>query len=280
MLDIRARTCNLLKQLSVEPDLYQFEALASQSGVIHAVTGRRGGVSPVPYDSLNLGYGVPDDPGNVSRNRRRVAEALGISIDRIVTTKQVHGNACAVVTKADAGRGALDRATAFDGFDNLVTKEPGVYLWMSFADCVPVLLYDPDSPAIGISHSGWRGTLAGAAGSAIRTMIDEGMASPAGLSAFIGPSIGPCCYEVGPEVWQLFAERWPTSLNEARRPGNRRLLDLWTAIRVSLIDAGLSPEKIHCAETCTADNRDRFFSHRGDRGRSGRFAVIAGLTDE
>ena len=270
----------MLKQLSVEPDLYQFEALASQSGVIHAVTGRRGGVSPVPYDSLNLGYGVPDDPGNVSRNRRRVAEALGISIDRIVTTKQVHGNACAVVTKADVGRGALDRATAFDGFDNLVTKEPGVYLWMSFADCVPVLLYDPDSPAIGISHSGWRGTLAGAAGSAVRTMIDEGMASLAGLSAFIGPSIGPCCYEVGPEVWQLFAERWPTSLSESPRPGNRRLLDLWTAIRATLIDAGLSAERIRCAETCTADNRDRFFSHRGDRGRSGRFAVIAGLTDE
>ena len=270
----------MLNQLSVEPELYQFDALASQPGVVHAITGRRGGSSPTPYDSLNLGYGVPDDPQNVSRNRGRVADALGISLDRVVTTKQAHGNASAVVKEADAGRGALDRATALDGFDNLVTKETGVYLWMSFADCVPILLYDSDTPAVGISHAGWRGTLAGAAGTGARTMIDEGMASPAGLAAFIGPSIGPCCYEVGAEVWRPFAERWPASVNGAPRPGNRRLLDLWTAIRATLIDAGVSADRIHCAETCTADNRDRFFSHRGDKGRSGRFAMIAGLTVE
>lgn len=264
--------------MSVEPEMYQFDALASQAGVVHAITGRRGGTSPAPYDSLNLGYAVPDERENVSRNRRRVADALGISLDRVVTTKQVHGNASAVVKEADAGRGALDRATALDGFDNLVTREPGVYLWMSFADCVPIILYDPDTPAIGISHAGWRGTLAGAAGSAAKRMIDEGMASPAGLSAYIGPSIGPCCYEVGPEVWQPFADRWQASVSAVSRPENRRLLDLWTAIGATLRDAGLSAERIHCAETCTADNRDRFFSHRGDKGRSGRFAVIAGLT--
>lgn len=270
----------MLRRLSIEPELYQFDALASQTGVVHAITGRRGGISPAPYDSLNLGYGVPDDAENVSRNRRTVADALGICLDKVVTTKLVHGNASAVVTESDAGRGALDRATALDGFDNLVTKERGVYLWMSFADCVPILLYDPDTPAIGISHAGWRGTLAGAAGSAAKTMIDEGMASPAGLSAYIGPSIGPCCYEVGAEVWRPFSERWPASVNGTSRPGNRRLLDLWTAIGATLKDAGLSSERIHCAETCTADNRDRFFSHRGDQGRSGRFAMIAGLTIE
>ena len=275
---MRSRTWDLLKQLSVEPEMYQFDALASQTGVVHAITGRRGGTSPAPYDSLNLGYGVPDDPENVSRNRKRVADGLGIGLDRIVTTKLVHGNASAVVTGGDTGRGALDRATALDGFDNLVTSEQDVYLWMSFADCVPIILYDAHTPAIGISHSGWRGTLAGAAGSAARRMVDEGMASPAGLSAYIGPSIGPCCYEVGPEVWQPFAERWRTSVSAAARPGNRRLLDLWTAIGATLKDAGLSAERIQCAETCTADNRDRFFSHRGDKGRSGRFAVIAGLT--
>ncbi len=270
----------MLKQLSVEPELYQFDALASQAGVVHAITGRRGGTSPTPYDSLNLGYGVPDEPENVSRNRVRVADALGISLNSVVTTKQVHGNASAVVEEVDAGRGALDRATALDGFDNLVTKEPGVYLWMSFADCVPVLLYDPDTPVVGISHSGWQGTLAEAAGSAVRTMTQVGRGSPANFSAYIGPSIGPCCYEVGPEVWGRFAERWPASVDPAPRPGNRRLLDLWTAIRATLIEAGLTAERIHCAETCTADNRDRFFSHRGDKGRSGRFAMIAGLTSD
>ena len=271
----------MLTQLSVEPDLYQFDGLASKSGVVHAITGRRGGVSPVPFDSLNLGYGVPDDPGNVSENRKRVANALGIGLEKIVTTKQVvHGNACAVVTTAETGRGALDRATALEGFDNLVTTESGVYLWMSFADCVPVLLFDPGAPVLGISHSGWQGTLAEAAGSAVRTMIKVGRGSPADLSAYIGPSIGRCCYEVGPEVWERFAERWPASVDPAARPGNRRLLDLWAAIRATLIEAGLAAERIHCAETCTAHNRDRFFSHRGDRGRSGRFAMIAGLTSD
>lgn len=223
---------------------------------------------------------MPDDPENVSRNRRRVADALGIGLNRVVTTKQIHGNASAVVTEAYAGRGALDRASALSGFDNLVTQEAGVYLWMSFADCVPILLYDPDTPAIGISHAGWRGALAGAAGSAAKRMMDDGIASPAGLSAYIGPSIGPCCYEVGAEVWQAFAERWPGSVSTAARPGNRRLLDLWAAIGADLRDTGVSAERIHCAETCTADNRHRFFSHRGDRGRSGRFAMIAGLADE
>ena len=270
----------MLKQLSGEPELYQFDELASRAGLIHAITGRRGGTSPAPYDSLNLGYAVPDDPENVSRNRGTVADALGIGLDRVVTTKQVHGTASAVVTGEDGGRGALDRATALSGFDNLVTKETGVYLWMSFADCVPILLYDPDTPAIGISHAGWRGALAGAAGSAAKRMMDEGMASPAGLSAYIGPSIGPCCYEVGSEVWQPFTERWPASVSGTPRPGNRRLLDLWAAICADLRDTGVAAERIHCAETCTADNRDRFFSHRGDMGRSGRFAMIAGLTDE
>ncbi len=278
-LTTAVREMFLLQLVSSDPEIYQFEPLSRQSGLVHAVTGRAGGVSRPPFHTLNLGYGVPDDPANVTSNRNTVAGTLGISLSQIVTAKQVHGNACAVVTRVDAGRGAADRATVLAGYDGLVTNEPGVFLWMSFADCVPIIFHDPVKRAVGLAHSGWRGTVVEVAASTVGKLGEQYQSSPADLTAFIGPSIGPCCYEVGEEVWSQFADRWPDSVDTWPREGDRRLLNLWTAIKATLGEAGLRLGNVHCAETCTACNRDRFFSHRGDQGRSGRFATIIGMRD-
>lgn len=233
----------------------------------HAVFARQGGTSPAPFSSLNLSVSVADEKENVYTNRRRAYGIYGRDSDTVVHAHLVHGAQVARVTRADEG-------TWIPRVDGIITDQPGVALTMNFADCTPILLYDPRRQAIGLGHAGWQGTVKDLPGAMVRAMTREFGSDPADLLAAIGPSIGACCYEVGEPVISAvqaaFAE--PHSLLVRQNGGPRPYLDLLEANRRNLARAGV--RQIELPNLCTACRTDLFFSHRAEAGRTGRFGAI------
>jgi YfiH family protein len=234
------------------------------SGFPHGFTTRSGGASSGPFESLNLGGQVGDDPACVAENWSRLERETGLRFARV---RQVHG---ARAIRADAATAPVDEA------DAVVSRGEGVAACVSVADCVPVLLADPVSGAAAAVHAGWRGTIARAAAEGVRALAREAGAPAARLLAAIGPSIGPCCYEVSLDL----AARFEGELGvETVRPGPAPRLDLWRANAAVLRAAGVAADRIEILARCTACERDRFFSHRRDAGRTGRqVAFIAPRT--
>jgi len=248
---------------------YQFAELNGRDGLRHGIFTRLGGASAAPWATLNLGHTVGDDLAAVAENHARVCEALDVRCAEIVTSRQVHGNRVVAV-------GRTERGQIVPGADGLITNEPGTVLLQRFADCVPLVLYDPVRHAAGLAHAGWRGTVAETARHVVEGMIAHFGSDPAKLRAGIGPSIGPCCYQVGPEVVQQVRavfEATPEWL--ARRPDGSWYLDLWAANAKQLADTGV--EHVEVAGICTACRVDEWFSHRAERGRTGRFGVVVVL---
>jgi polyphenol oxidase len=222
-----------------------------------AFTTRLGGVSEGDFESLNLGILTDDDPERVVENRRRVCAAVGADAGTATMAWQVHGG---VVTEAKP-RGILERTT-FDQCDGLWTREPGQAMALVTADCYPVAVARANGePALCVLHVGWRGLLDGIAESGAEAL------GPESLQAIVGPGIGPCCYEVGEEVAEPFRRRFGESVLV---DGN---LDLAAATEQALREAGV--ETIERTGHCTACEPELFFSHRRDRGRTGRQGVIA-----
>lgn len=252
------------------PAYYQFDQWAQQRQVIHGVFTRLGGVSGSPWASLNLGGTVGDDPAAVRENHHRMYAALGLDETRACTVWQVHSADTVVVRQRVPGRRWLARA------DAMITDRPGVPLAMRFADCTPILLYDPLRHVAGIVHAGWRGTVLGAAPNAVRAMQEAFGTAPADLQVGIGPSIGPERYQVGEEVVDAVRAAFGT-LDEliARAADGSAYLDLWAANRLALERAGVG--QIEVAGICTATRTDEFFSHRAERGRTGRFGAVIAL---
>lgn len=252
-------------------------ALLDDPDLVHAVTTRAGGVSPAPWDRLNMSWARPDPAENVVENRRRVCAALEIPIERLVQAGQVHAVEVRAVGEAHAGRGAADRPSVLPPADALITGTPDLYLLACFADCVPLLFFDPVRRAAGVAHAGWRGTVADIAGATVRALGASYASRPSDLRVAIGPSIGPCCYEIGDEVADA-ARRLPEP-SELLHPGisGRLHFDLWQANRRLLLAAGVRPEHIDVRGLCTRHHADRFFSHRATGGETGRFAAIIGL---
>ena len=229
------------------------------AGFRHGFTTRDGGVSEPPYDRLNLGGAVGDDAARVAENWRRLERATGLGFARV---RQVHG---ARVVRAGAACEPAEEA------DAVVSTAAGVAACISIADCVPVLLADPETGAVAAIHAGWRGTLARAAEAAVAALGETG-APAARLLAAVGPSIGPCCYEVSEDL----AARFAGEISGVVRPGPRPRLDLWEANVRVLEAAGLGRERIEVLGRCTSCEREVFFSHRRDAGRTGRqMAFIA-----
>jgi YfiH family protein len=249
-----------------------FESLEAFPVQVHVAT-RRGGVSPAPWDSLNFSTRRGDDAANVRRNHQRLGEAAGYSANQAIYCEQVHGTGIAKVDAAGAGSTVL-------ASDGLVTDEVGLPLGLVFADCVPVVVYDPVRHVLGVVHAGWRGTVNGAAAALVWTLQAAYDCAPADLLAAIGPSIGPESYEVGREVYDLATARmadgasfftWP-----AGREGNPHF-DLWRANAAQLREAGIPQAQIEIAAMDTAAHQDDFFSHRASGGRCGLFTMVAWL---
>ena len=250
---------------------------AQSFGVSVAVTTRLGGVSPPPYDTLNLGLHVGDDPDAVVANRQRAAHAFGADLAELLFARQVHGSTVRRVGPAEAGRGATDHADALEGTDALVTTSAGVTLVILVADCVPVALVDRDARVLGVVHAGWRGTAAGAVGAALRAMADAG-ARPERVRAFLGPAVAPSRYQVGDDVRAALAEAMrPAPLDPivARPDGpGRWRVDLVAANRQQLEAAGVA--RTHLDESGITTANPALFSDRAARP-CGRFGLLARL---
>lgn len=248
----------------------QFRLLA-EHGLTHGVFGRIGGVSAGRLASLNVGLRVGDRQDAVEENLRRILNTLSVPSDRVVTSQQVHGPQVALV-------GAAEWGTVVPATDGLISATPGTALLLRFADCLPLLLYAPRQRAVAIVHSGWRGTVAGIAGIAVGLMRDALGCNPDEIIAGIGPAIGPCCYEVGPDLVQRFQQAFGAdSRGLFRQVGARQHLDLPATVRWQLQAAGV--QQIESSNICTACAIDRYYSHRAERGQTGRFAVIIAVPE-
>jgi hypothetical protein len=250
---------------------YTFESLAAYPELVHAITTRHGGVSTGPYSSLNLSSGLGDEPKAVEENLRRACAGLGLRRNEITSPKQIH--------TANVRRvGAAERGHIQPGYDALVTDEARVSLLLRYADCVPVLIYDPAHRAAALVHSGWRGTVLGAPRAGVEFLAREFGSRPEDLVAAIGPSIGPCCYEVGSAVVDAIREAFSDSdgLLSSRAHG-RKHLDLWAANRRWLSECGV--RRIEVSEMCTACHTEDFYSHRAENGKTGHFAAVMSLME-
>ncbi len=259
---------------------YEFPALTATGDVVASVASRHGGVSDGSFASLNLSFAVGDEADRVRENRRRLAQAVGFREDGAVCAAQVHGRRVVYVDRQSAGAGYDRRETAIPDADGLITDQPGLTLWLGFADCAPVLAYDPRRGAVGIAHAGWRGTLAGIARELVASLETRLGCRASDLLVAIGPSIGPCCYAVGADVIRAFKTDWPSVDGLfVDGSGGTLHLNLWEANRRLLIDAGVPAENVLISRQCTACHVNEFFSHRAQRGRAGRFAAVIGLQE-
>jgi YfiH family protein len=245
------------------------------ASVTHCFSLRYGGVSNHPYHSLNTGFHVGDDHGAVAENRQRLAGAAGYPAREVVAGEQVHGTRVAVVTVLEKGRGACSDGTALRQTDGLVCAEPGIPLMAHSADCLLLYFFNPRRGHIGLAHAGWRGAAAGMGGAMVGALGWLG-SRPEELQVALSPAIGPCCYRVGEE----FPEQVPGHLQERvlfKRDGNL-YFDLPGLLRLLLLAAGLREESLLPSLYCTACNQDKFFSHRGSGGRTGRMAGVIMLS--
>ena len=297
----------MIEQQSGGVSYLEFSHYRHFSGLKHGIFTRRGGYSPAPYSSLNTStppFKQGDTIDNVIRNRTLALQALDLADYPSVTLWQVHGADVAIYDRSGEWRTDWAYHSYYERkwtpetihkADALVTRERGVVLALSFADCVPILFYDPVQQVIAQAHGGWRGTARGIVTATVDTMREHFGCLPRDIRAGIGPAIGACCYEVSEAVRQLFLghaqfddrptlERYRNLVREsavfstvslADRTSLR--LDLQATNRNQLLMAGLLPEHIEVMETCTSCANDLFFSHRAERGRTGRFPVLIAL---
>jgi len=245
---------------------FQFDSL----NVRHAVFSRHGGVSPEPWDSLNVGGSVGDDIENVRQNRLRSFHALGCKPESMFDVWLVHS---ADVVYAESPRQEGDEVHKAD---IVLTDRPEVTLFMRYADCVPILVYDPVRQVVGISHAGWMGTVKNVAGVTIKSMREKYGSHSSDVIACLGPSIGPDHYEVGENVIGQARQLFGNDSDLVLPPHNDRIhFDLWMANQLLLQRAGV--DQIEVAGICTACHKDDWFSHRAEKGRTGRFGSLISL---
>jgi YfiH family protein len=229
----------------------------------HGFTTRRGGVSAPPFESLNLGMKWGDDPAAVLENRRRVLQASGASV--IYSAAQVHGAAVVQVCAGDDPAAIASRQA-----DAVCSDLPGLAVSVYVADCVPLLVVDPRTGAFAAVHAGWRGTVADVVGATVRAMHTAFGSRPDDLRAVLGPAIGACCFEVGPEVAEAFQAIGAAEAVVTERPDGRPHVDLRRCQRRQLEGAGLRPDHVDALDACTrCDPERRFFSYRGGAGKTG-----------
>lgn len=268
MIEIQTDTIRLLG----------FENLSAYKDIKNFITTRTNGFSSKPYHSLNLGLHVSDDPAKVNSNRLRLAAEVGMPLNCFTFAKQVHGNTVTVVKSKMKGMGMTEYESAIDSTDAMVTNSEDTCLMILVADCVPVLFYDPVKRVVAAVHAGWKGTASKITSSVVEVMTSEFGSSPDDILAGIGPSIGPCCYEVGTEVITEI-ERTLDEDFISRKSGDKGHLDLWEANRRQLLESGIPDSSIEVAGICTCCNTDTFYSHRCE-GETGRFGAGIFLRNE
>lgn len=278
-----------LKEQKIEGEdltLVTFPLFSKTNLVEHGFTTRLGGVSLGPYASMNLGLSRKDDPAAVRENYRRAALALHRKPEDIVLSYQTHTSNIRKVTEADRGKG-FSQERDYKDIDGLMTDVPGLLLVTLHADCTPVFFLDPEHPAIGLAHAGWRGTAGQICAKMVAKMKEAYGSNPASLLVVIGPSICGDCYEVGEDVAAVFRDTFGADVcrqQDILRLGglqgekDKYRLNMWAANVWQLKEAGVDPSHICVSGICTCENSAFFFSHRavrgGERGNLGAFLSL------
>lgn len=302
----------MIEQQQGEVRFMQFAHYLQFPEITHASFTRLGGYSKTPYWGLNVSFSSGDDFENVLRNRLLTLQTLQLETYPCATLWLVHGADVAILGDDDTWEWRYDQpqrvnhtqlqqlGTAKPRWkaDAIITRQRGVALALASADCVPLLFYDPIEGAIGMAHAGWRGTARGIAAATIDAMREQFGSRPHNIYVGIGPSIGPCCYEVTGAVQELFMgqQQFETMPTDARYRNlvresavfsvwelperNSLRLDLWETNRKQLLMAGVLAEHIELPDICTSCETHRFFSHRGEHGKAGRFPSILALRND
>lgn len=265
----------------IQVPLLHFPLLEKCSFITHAFTTRMGGVSTGDCTSMNLSFTRGDDEAAVRENYRRIAVALGTDAKQFVCSDQTHTTNVRRVTKADAGKGVVIPKDYTD-VDGLITNEPGIVLSTFYADCVPLYFVDPVHRAIGLSHSGWRGTVNKMGQVTIEAMKREFGSKPEELYCAIGPSICQDCYEISRDVAEEFMKAFPEHVDDIllQKSEEKFQLDLWKANEIVMLKAGILPEHLSVTNICTCCNPTELFSHRASKGKRGNLAAFLMIKEE
>lgn len=250
-----------------------FPNLEDTGVVEHLFTTRTGGVSKGVCATMNLSFSRGDDPESVRENYRRIGAVLGVMPDHMVASRQTHTTNIHLVTEENLGNG-ITRPSVYEDIDGLATDQPGIALVTYYADCVPLYFVDPVHRAIGLAHSGWRGTVSRMGEHMVHFMQKHFQSRPEDLVTAIGPSICVDCYEISEEVAEQFRCGFPGNvLKKGKMPGKYQL-DLWEANRSILLKAGVLPEHLAVTDVCTCHNPEYLFSHRASHGQRGNLAAF------
>lgn len=256
--------------------------ILEKSGLVYqGFSTRFGGVSEGKFSTLNFTFTRGDNPDHVMENYRRMGMALGADINRMVLSYQTHTTNVRLVTEKDAGKGII-KERDYKDVDGLITNVPGITLVTFYADCVPLYFLDPVHKAIGLSHSGWRGTVKRMGNMTLKKMEEAFGTKACDVIACIGPSICKECYEVGPEVAREFKDAFLLKDSKKilfEKEDGKFLLDLWKANEIILKEAGVRPENIEITDICTHCNPDYLFSHRTFGNERGNLAAFMGLKE-
>lgn len=253
-----------------------FPRLEETGVVLHGFTTRLGGVSKGDCSSMNLSFSRGDEEAAVYENYRRIAEAVGFSSENVVCSDQTHTTNVRRVGKEEKGCG-LYSPRPYQDVDGLITNEPGVTLATFYADCVPLYLVDPVKKAVGLSHSGWRGTTGKIGKVTVEAMEREFGSRPEDILAVIGPSICQDCYEVSEDVAEAFRSAYLPAVWERlllKKENGKYQLNLWEACRENFLEAGIPEDNIVIPEICTCCNPSFLFSHRASKGKRGNLAAF------
>ncbi len=267
----RPKTCTFV-QADNGVTYIEFAPLKEIDFITHGFSTRLGGVSSGIYKSMNLTFGLSDNPQHVKKNFELMGEALKIEPEHMVYSKQTHTTNVIKVDKHHFGMG-ITRERTFDNIDGLVTDVPGLCLVTSFADCIPIVIVDKKKRCIASVHSGWKGTVGNISQNAVLLMKQEFNSDVKDMVALIGPGICPSCYEVGSDVAEQFINRYaPEEQQQIVLKGlfpDKYQLDLTSANRYNLIHAGIDSANIFVSDICTCCNSDVLFSHRATQGKRG-----------
>ena len=262
-------------EIGTKLPLLQFGLLEETGIVEHCFTTRMGGVSQGIFESLNLSFTRGDDPEVVMENYRRVAQAMGRELSDIVTSDQTHTTNVRKVGRADGGCG-VTKPREYTDMDGLITNEPGVVLATFYADCVPLYFVDPVHRAIGLSHSGWRGTVGRMGKKTLEAMHEAFGTMPEDVYAAVGPSICQDCYEISEDVAEYFYTEFQECGEEIllNKGNGKYQLDLWKTNEIILLEAGILPEHLAVTNICTCCNDKLLFSHRASQGKRGNLGAF------
>ena len=259
-----------------------YQAFEQFPDIVHAFSTRLGGVSQGIYSSMNLSFTRGDDDAAVYENYRRLAEAVGFSAEDIVTSDQTHTANVRVITEEDRGNG-ITKPRPYTDVDGMVTNVPGLVLATFYADCVPLYFVDPVKKVIGLSHSGWRGTVGKIGKVTVETMCREFKSRPEDILAAVGPSICQDCYEVSEDVIRQFQKNFPEDCWDAlfyQKENQKYQLNLWKANELIFYEAGILPEHIAVTNLCTHCNSEILYSHRQAGDARGNLCAFLALNQE